>query len=977
MTPSIKRVLAIALCLILVVPLMLVGFVKNVQIPAQAATQNQKNIAARADYLYSLTWVCQKNVSCRAYNTYYTFYQGNTYHMPYGQGATSYYIGYGVSPENFVAAANNVNSIFYTQKSYSGSWYSTYYISDCSGFVSWCWGLSVKQSTRSLGSYSSWIGSVTYNNIVNYLQIGDALNRYDYHVVLVSDIFYDAYGNMTGIEITEQTIPQTKRTVYTPTGLASAYAGYDGIYRYYGSVPEAPYQQPDINTSLDGQEPIDLGKDFYAYVKQPSTGRYWTHKNGNLYVREGLDDIGAQMFRFVRQENGSYSIGLMDSSLWMDVTNENYTNGTNIRMYGGNGSYGQKFFIYYINGRFVFRAMYNDKVVDAENGGDNIHLWGDTAGEVGSIAYDARGFDIYKLNMDGTKVNTCIGWDFNCYIRHKETGLLLTAVGDNALFLPAEYSQAQTWNVTRNEYGGHVIASTVNGKVLDVEGASLDSMTNINLYAPNGTKAQSFFVISQGYTSYCYIKPSYTNTVVSIDGTTGEVYSYGFGTTDDIRVLQQFEFISSDHIGGDEALRSPIYMGESFQAQLHSGSNSAVLTDHGSSVSMADNALAENQYWTFTYDAETNAYQITGASGKVFDSVDSGYKNSTKMTLAESNGSLSQRFRFYDGEYGYLISPAHTQKFLDLQADGTTLQLYQSTVDDSRLFNLTVVNYNGMTPLNLGDSFTSTIANFDTGLYVTESDKAPLVCTDTPTQWKFTRRSNGAYTITSSVTGQALDVDSGLISSGSNVRMYPANGTRAQDYFIYFTENGYVLMSAKGVNVLDMGATSGELHLYGWRNSEVAISAQSFVLEGAPLDNELLIKAGSSLTEEKGYLRNVAIGTTVAQLIQEFDNSELIIQDAAGNTMTNDAPCGTGYTVQLMVGGRSVDCLRIVVPGDVDGNGKINATDYLRVKGTMLGNVHLDGAYLLAADVDRSSSIDTTDYMRIRAYFLGNFDLYS
>ncbi len=208
--------------------------------PVQALSQNQQNIVNRADYLYSLVWTAQKTVTAHAYNSYYTFYAGQQYHLPYGQGPTANYIGYGVSPANFMAAAANANSVFYKSKSYAGSWYSTYYITDCSGFVSWCWGLTAKQSTRSLANYSSYVASVTQANIRNHLRVGDALNRYDYHVVLVTDLMYDGAGNLTGIEITEQTIPHTTRTVYTPAGLASAYASYDGIYRYNGTVPASP-----------------------------------------------------------------------------------------------------------------------------------------------------------------------------------------------------------------------------------------------------------------------------------------------------------------------------------------------------------------------------------------------------------------------------------------------------------------------------------------------------------------------------------------------------------------------------------------------------------------------------------------------------------------------------------------------------------------------------------------------------------------
>ena len=237
-----KKILSFALALVMVLSLGAI-FIQNV--PAAAAvTQNQKNIAARADYLYGLTWVAQKTITAHAYSSYYTFYAGNTYHLPYGQGPTANYIGYGVTPEQFIKAAADPNSVFYAYKSSTGSWYSSYYITDCSGFVSWCWGLTAKQSTRSLANYSTRVGAVTTSNIINKLQIGDALNRYDYHVVLVTDLIYEN-GTLTGIEITEQTIPHTKRTIYTPSGLAQAYASYDGIYRYQGTVPAAPYTEPE------------------------------------------------------------------------------------------------------------------------------------------------------------------------------------------------------------------------------------------------------------------------------------------------------------------------------------------------------------------------------------------------------------------------------------------------------------------------------------------------------------------------------------------------------------------------------------------------------------------------------------------------------------------------------------------------------------------------------------------------------------
>ena len=203
-----------------------------------AATESQKNIVARADYLYDQTWVCQSNVSGWNYN--YTFYAGNTYHIPYGQPINSgYYIGYGVSVDDFMNSANTYGSVFYNSRSTYGSTSSVYYATDCSAFVSWCWGVD-RKTTYSIPQISTYMGMATASNAYS-LQLGDCLNSNDVgHVVLVTGLTYDSNGNLTQIEITEQTPPQLKRSYYTPASLGAKYGSYYGIYRYYGAVPKAP-----------------------------------------------------------------------------------------------------------------------------------------------------------------------------------------------------------------------------------------------------------------------------------------------------------------------------------------------------------------------------------------------------------------------------------------------------------------------------------------------------------------------------------------------------------------------------------------------------------------------------------------------------------------------------------------------------------------------------------------------------------------
>ena len=177
-----KSVVSMLLCIVLAAGLMVAALPVSEK-KVYAVTTNQRNIVARADYMYNSTWVCKKTIS--GWNYRYTFYEGNTYHLPYAWPVhAGAYIGYGVSVEDFLNAAANPNHSFYKYRSYVSGVsysYSTYYGSDCSSFVSWCWGIK-RNTTYTIPNFSKYIGGVSTYNATNVLQLGDALNSQD-HVV--------------------------------------------------------------------------------------------------------------------------------------------------------------------------------------------------------------------------------------------------------------------------------------------------------------------------------------------------------------------------------------------------------------------------------------------------------------------------------------------------------------------------------------------------------------------------------------------------------------------------------------------------------------------------------------------------------------------------------------------------------------------------------------------------------------------------
>jgi len=253
----------------------------DLTVEVHAATQNQMNIVARADYMYNITWVCKKTVS--GWKNNYTYYEGSTYRIPYAWPVTAgKWVPYGISVEDFLAATTDPNSDFYTKQSYytgnTGS-YSTYYGNDCSTFVSFCWGLSLRQTTSSLPNVSTLIGNddgkVTTANVNNFLQLGDALDYSGSHVVLVTDIVYNSAGAITSIEITEQTPPQLKRSTYTVASLVSKYGANYKIYRYEGTVAAAP-DAPSASINPDDYTVPTADISYTAGSTMPSGSTvYW------------------------------------------------------------------------------------------------------------------------------------------------------------------------------------------------------------------------------------------------------------------------------------------------------------------------------------------------------------------------------------------------------------------------------------------------------------------------------------------------------------------------------------------------------------------------------------------------------------------------------------------------------------------------------------------------------------------------------
>ena len=546
-----KRIVSLVLCFVLLANMVIfadMGFSTD----AHAVTTNQQNIVARADYMYNSTWVCQKTIY--GWNYRYTFYAGQTYHLPYAWPVhAGAYIGFGISTEDFLAAAADPNNAFYKYRSYVSGVsysYSTYYGSDCSSFVSWCWGIK-RNTTYTIPNYSTYIGSVSTYNSTWKLQLGDALNSQD-HVVLVTDLQYDSNGAIKQIEITEQTPPQMKRTYHTPASLSAKYGGSYSIYRYYGNVPAAPYSKPVLPGS-----PVSIGDSFTATISNVNANmNVAVNDEGNVVIMDKAVDT-AQQWKFTRRSDGSYEIKNVKTGKCLDVAASSADPGANVHVWDDLDNAAQSWFVYYIDGHYALRpGCATDCVLDVAGSGTtsgtNVATWTYLGG-------DAQMFDIAHV-VPTEIVN--LGDSFTAKITNVGSGKNLSIYEPNNVVLYHDTTNpAQQWKFSRQADGSYKITNVKYGTCMDVNNGSSDPGTNVQIWEDNGNLAQRWFICKAG--DYYVLRPAFSfDTVLDVSGgfsddnTNIQTWSYNSGlaqmfTIKKLSTLNGYEAGYAGGIAGD------------------------------------------------------------------------------------------------------------------------------------------------------------------------------------------------------------------------------------------------------------------------------------------------------------------------------------------------------------------------------------------------------------------------------------------
>ena len=266
-----------------------------------------------------------------------------------------------------------------------------------------------------------------------------------------------------------------------------------------------------------------------------------------------------------------------------------------------------------------------------------------------------------------------------------------------------------------------------------------------------------------------------------------------------------------------EKYGDPVDLGANFYAYIEHQGSGLYLTSSDNNIVGSSVAGAKNQIWHFV-QLKNGAYKIQCKADNRFMDVYGSYDadDTNVYTWPEYTGATNQQFYIYFAYGAYYIRPAHTKtRMLDLSgASDHNLELWSMGTDWApQEFNIKKISFNGYLPTNLGNSFYANVEHQSSGFYLTNqsSNIAGEKQNGTSNQvWKFTRLSNGAYKIQSSLDNGIMDVWGSYDTDDTNI--YVCNkdtGAENQQFFIYKAYDAYYLRPVYSwTRMLDMESAS-------------------------------------------------------------------------------------------------------------------------------------------------------------------------
>ncbi len=208
-----------------------------------------------------------------------------------------------------------------------------------------------------------------------------------------------------------------------------------------------------------------------------------------------------------------------------------------------------------------------------------------------------------------------------------------------------------------------------------------------------------------------------------------------------------------------------------------------------------------------------------------------------------------------------------------------------------------------------------------------------------------------------------------VINTNSNGTL-PVQIISANENILKYTNNLLYGISS-GTTKLTVTLNLGKLSLPFNTDVTVSVTTPPIIPEPSITESEVLNYLG--LTKKDGYVVGFSLGTDVSSIrnkINSYQGLTLLSFKNGNGSEINSGIVATGMNISLYFNNTTYN-YTIVIKADVNGDGYVYATDYVKIKNHIMGKSTLTGPYLLAADVNNDGFIYATDYVKIKNYIMG------
>jgi len=433
------------------------------------------------------------------------------------------------------------NSVTNTACAHHGDGYSGNYVGlyDCNRFDggSQCWGFACKIFYDVFGVKCSTLArDYTSANIKpgDYVRFGTDLNGHS-AVVLTRN-----GDNFTIVECNFGTSAADRCQIKWGRQVTISGGSLGWKIAYCIHAPQDVYDR--VNGSATTPS-VNLGNDFYAYIKSGVGNVYLANQNSNAETARANILDPRQMWQFIWDDSRRcYKIISLYDGRCLNVDYGNYVNGSDVRLYDDNGDPAERWRLKRDNGDVYWIMPYaSDLHLDVAGGystpGTNVQLYADIGS--GNVA---QKFEIIKIpNISSVLpryANNGLPEDFYAEISYNgvyfETSGTITESGKNMDVLTSHTRNStdpkQIWHFIRQNDGSYKIKNEFSGNwILDVMGANAGNGVTIRMwYDDSGHACQKWYLVnSPGENSY---------RVLSALGYPGNRYSIDLHNADGAKV---------------------------------------------------------------------------------------------------------------------------------------------------------------------------------------------------------------------------------------------------------------------------------------------------------------------------------------------------------------------------------------------------------------------------------------------------------